>query len=235
MIYFNFNGLQSDKLVVIPVSHTETPTAEDPQVLDVEIVIEGQSLFPTSGENEDALEELEAWCAIESGSFAVLFKNDDGNIVPSTIAISHSECLEPPTVVDFATSGDEFSFRVIAKRQLPQRLNDAFVVARDLEFTVTGSGGAGTGTIFQRLNNQWTSFSVNVSGTISLNGWHENAIEFSFFGTMRSESPFMTLVSTTVESGIVTRNYSTDVTVSKNRFVPEVEVDPEVDPAEELP
>lgn len=228
MIYFNFNGLQSDKLVIIPVSYTEAPTAEDPQILDVEIVIEGQALFATSGENADALEELEAFCAIESGSFAVLFKNDDGNLTPSMIQISQSECTEPPAVVDFATSGTEFSFRVIAKRQLPQRLNDSFVVARDLTFAVTGSGG--TGTVFEKIQNQWTSFSVQVAGTISLNGWHENAIELSFFRTIRSESPHMTLVSTNVDGGIVTRVLSTDVTVSRNRFVVQVEVEEEEPP-----
>ncbi len=222
MIYFNLNGLQSDKLVVIPVSYTETPTAEDPQILDVEIVVEGQAFFATTGERDDAFAELETFFGIESGAFAIMFANDDGNVFPSTIRISANECTEPPTVVDFVTSGDQFSFRVIAKRQLPQRLNDSFVVARDLTFSVTGSGGAGTGTTFNRLRNQWTAFSVGVTGAISLNGWHENAVELSFFGTMRNDSPFMTRVSTDIDGGIVTRNYSTNVTVTKTKFVLEV-------------
>lgn len=226
MIYFHFNGLQSDKLIVIPVTHIETPTADDPQILDVEIVVEGQAFFATTGERDDAFDELETIFGVESGAFAILFKNDDGNIVPSTVQIAPNECTEPPTVVDFVTDGNEFSFRVIAKRQLPQRLNDALVVARDLAFTVTGSGGPGTGTIFEKLNSSWTSISVNVAGTISLNGWHPTAVERSFFGTVRAESPYMTLVSTDVDGGIVTRVLSTNVTVSKSRFVLEEEEEP---------
>ena len=180
MIYFNFNGLQSDKLIVTPVAWTETPTAADPQILEVVLTVTGRAFFSTSGETTTALAELQAWCAIESGSFAILYQNDDGSIYPTEIRIMANECIEPPTITDFTLSGDEFSFSVIAKRLLPARMNGRMVVSRDLDYSVSVTGG--TGTVHQKLNSGGTSFTITESGTIGIDG---NFLEHPSFDAFR--------------------------------------------------
>lgn len=227
MIYFNFNGLQSNKLIVTPVAWTEIPTADDPRIVDVVLTVTGRAFFSTSGETIAALTELQAWCAIESGSFAILYQNDDGNVYPTAIRIMANECSEPPTITDFNVSGDEFSFSVIAKRLLPARMNGRIVVSRDLDYSVSVTGG--TGTTHQKLNSGGTSFTITETGTIGIDGnFNEHPSFDAFRGLLATREPLVR-VELLVDPFTLhlTSMFSTNTTSrSRTRFTVEPEGEP---------
>lgn len=68
------------------------------------------------------------------------------------------------------------------------------------------------GTIKQQLWNQWTTIQVQVSGTLSLKGWRESAVEQSFFGTVQADAALMPVVSTDVSGNQVRSVVSTSAT-----------------------
>ncbi len=145
MIYFEFNGYRNDRLIITPVSWTETPTASDTSILDVELLVTGQAFYDTTIERDDAFAALSDWFDTETGTFAVMYQNEDANLCSSEIFLSAGEFTQGPNVVDFSTDGSSFSFRVIGKRKLPQRTREKQVVGRDLTYTVSVTGGTGTG------------------------------------------------------------------------------------------
>lgn len=224
MIYFEFRGLSSTRLIVTPVSWIETPTADDPLLLDVEIVVTGEAFYDTTGERDDALAALGDWFAIESGSFAIMYQHEDGNILPSTIVISQSDCEQAAEVVDFATSGATFSFRVIAKRRLAARTRNRAVVSRDLEYSVSVTGGSGT--VHAKLYSGGTSFSVTQTGQIGIDGNFFDAYEYDAFGGFLIEPMTRTDLSVDPFTLYVTSIFTTNTTRGRSRFVLEEEEEP---------
>ena len=220
MIFFNFNGYQNDRMIVTPVSWIETPTADDPLLVDVEIVVAGEAFYATTGERDDALEALGEWFAIESGSFAIMYQHEDGSILPSTIVISQSECDQAPEVVDFATSGATFSFRVIAKRRLAARTRNRAVVSRDLEYSVSVTGGSGT--VHAKLYSGGTSFSVTQTGEIGLDGNYLAAYQYDAFGGFVIEPLTRSDLTVDAFTLYITSLFTTNTTTrSRSRFVSE--------------
>lgn len=225
MIYFDFNGYQNPRMIVTPVSWVEIPTADDQLLLDVEIVVTGEAFYPTTGERDDALEALGDWFAIESGSFAIMYQHEDGNILPSTIVISQSDCDQAPEVVDFATSGATFSFKLIARRRLAARTRNRAVVSRALEYSVSVTGGSGT--VHAKLYSGVTSFTVVQTGEIGIDGNFVDAYEYDAFGGFQIEPMARTDLTVDAFTLYITSLFTTNTTTrSRSRFVLEEELPP---------
>lgn len=226
MIYFTFNGYRNDQLVITPVSWIETQTVDDPLLLDVEIVVTGEAFYDTTEKRDDALEALGEWFAIESGTFAILYQHDDGNILPATIVISQSDCDQSPEVVDFVTSGATFSFRVIAKRRLAARTRNRAVVSRDLTYSVSVTGGSGT--VHAKLYSGGESYSITQTGTIGLDGNFVALYEFDAFGAFRIDRLSRTGLNVDPLTLHITSVFTTQTTTTaRHRYVVIVEEEPE--------
>ncbi len=223
MIYFDFSGYRNERLIVVPVTWTEAPTTDDPLILDVEIVVTGEAFYSTTGERDDAFDVLADWFEVEAGTFAILYRHTDGNLSTSEIRISRSDCIQPPEVVDFVTTGNEFSFRVIAQRRIGTRVRRREVVSRDLAYTVTVTGGSGS--IYAKLYSGGTAFTVTQTGEIGIDGNFLDAEESDAFGSFQIAK--MSRVDLNVDPLTlhITSVFETNTTTLERPIQPQVLID----------
>lgn len=223
MIYFDFSGYRNERLVVAPVTWTETPTTDDPLILDVEIVVAGEAFYGTTGERDDAFDVLSDWFEVEAGTFAILYRHTDGNVMPSEIRISRSDCVQPPEVVDFVTTGSEFSFRVTAQRRIGTRVRRRDVVSRDLAYSVSVTGGSGS--TYAKLYSGGTAFTVTQTGEIGIDGNFLEAEEYDAFGAFQRSK--MSRVDLNVDPLTlhITSVFETNTTTLERPVQPQVLID----------